>query len=79
MHLASVISANDTTESVFGHRKFSRRERGSNLGPLAPEASANFSAIGKARLNFTFIKYDVHCLNSLKQLKAVNHYQMIGL
>ena len=40
MHLSSVIPANDTRESVFGHRNFSRRERESNLGPLAPEASA---------------------------------------
>ena len=40
MHLSSVIPANDTRESVFGHRNFPRRERGSNLGPLAPEASA---------------------------------------
>ena len=36
----SVIPANDTRESLFGHRNFPRRERGSNLGPLAPEASA---------------------------------------
>ena len=40
MHLSSVIPANDTRESVFGHRNFSRRERESNLGPLAPEVSA---------------------------------------
>ena len=40
MHLSSVIPANDTRESVFGHQNFSRRERESNLGPLAPEASA---------------------------------------
>ena len=40
MHLSSVIPANDTRESVFGHRNFSCRERESNLGPLAPEASA---------------------------------------
>ena len=40
MHLSSVIPANDTRESVFGHRNFSRHERESNLGPLAPEASA---------------------------------------
>ena len=40
MHLSSVIPSNDTRESVFGHRNFSRRERESNLGPLAPEASA---------------------------------------
>ena len=40
MHLSSVIPANDTRESVFGLRNFPRRERGSNLGPLAPEASA---------------------------------------
>ena len=32
MHLSSVIPANDTRESVFGHRNFPRRERGSNLG-----------------------------------------------
>ena len=37
MHLSSVIPANDTRESVFGDRNFSRRERESNLGPLAPE------------------------------------------
>ena len=40
MHLSSVIPANDTRESVFGHRNLPRSERGSNLGPLAPEASA---------------------------------------
>ena len=40
MHLSSVIPANNTRESVFGLRNFPRRERGSNLGPLAPEASA---------------------------------------
>ena len=40
MHLSSVIPANDTRESVFGHQNFSRREWESNLGPLAPEASA---------------------------------------
>ena len=40
MHLSSVIPANDTRESVFGLQNFPRRERGSNLGPLAPEASA---------------------------------------
>ena len=40
MHLSSVIPANDTRESVFGLRNFPRRERGLNLGPLAPEASA---------------------------------------
>ena len=39
MHLSSVIPANDTRESMFGHRNFPRREQGSNLGPLAPEAS----------------------------------------
>ena len=40
VHLSSVIPANDTRESVFGHRIFSCREWGSNLGPLASEASA---------------------------------------
>ena len=40
MHFSSVIPANDTIESVFGHRNFPRRERGSNLRLLAPEASA---------------------------------------
>ena len=40
MHLSSVIPANDTRESVFGLRNFPRRERESNLGPLAPEESA---------------------------------------
>ena len=39
MHLSSVIPANDTKESVFGQRNFSRHEWESNLGPLAPEAS----------------------------------------
>ena len=38
--LSSNIPANDTRESMFGHRNFPRRERGSNLGPLAPEANA---------------------------------------
>ena len=38
MHLSSVIPVNDTRESEFGHGNFPRRERGSNLGPLAPEA-----------------------------------------
>ena len=40
MHLSSVIPANVSRESVFGLQNFPRRERGSNLGPLAPEASA---------------------------------------
>ena len=35
-----VIPANGTRESVFGNRNFPHRERGSSLGPLAPEASA---------------------------------------
>ena len=35
-----VIPANDTRESVFGLRNFPRRKRGSNLGSLAPDASA---------------------------------------
>ena len=39
MHLSSAIPAEDTRESAFGHRNFPRREVGSNLGPLAPEAS----------------------------------------
>ena len=39
MHLSSVIPANDTRDSVSGLRNFPRREWGSNLGPLAPEAS----------------------------------------
>ena len=39
-HLSSVIPANDTRGSVSGHRNFLHRERGSSLGPLAPEASA---------------------------------------
>ena len=39
-HLSSAIPANDTQESVFGHRNCPRRERGSNLVPLAPEESA---------------------------------------
>ena len=34
------IQLTSRSESVFGHRNFPRRERGSNLGPLAPEASA---------------------------------------
>ena len=40
MHLSSVIPANDTRESAFGHRKFPHHKQGLNLGPLAPEASA---------------------------------------
>ena len=40
MHLSSIIPANDTRESVFGHWNFPRRGRGSNLGPPAPEVSA---------------------------------------
>ena len=28
MHLSSVIPANDTSESVFGHQNFPRQERG---------------------------------------------------
>ena len=40
MHLSSVIPANYTRESVFRLRNFPRRMWGSNLGPLAPEASA---------------------------------------
>ena len=33
-HLFSVIPANDRNESMFGHRNFPIRERGSILGPL---------------------------------------------
>ena len=35
MHLSSVnvIPANETRESIFGHRNFPRHEQGSNLGP----------------------------------------------
>ena len=33
-HLFSVIPANDRNESMFGHRNFPCRERGSILGPL---------------------------------------------
>ena len=40
MHLSSDISANDTRESVFGLQNVPLREWGSNLVPLAPEASA---------------------------------------
>ena len=40
MHLSSVIHANDTRESVFGHQNFPRSKRGSKLRPLASEASA---------------------------------------
>ena len=40
MTLSSVIPANDTRESVFGLRNFPHPKLGSNLGPLAPEASA---------------------------------------
>ena len=40
MHLPSVIPANDTRESVFGHRKFPHHKQGLNLGPLEPEAIA---------------------------------------
>ena len=39
MHLSSVIPANVNRESVFGHQIFPCRERGSNLEPLAPEAT----------------------------------------
>ena len=38
--LYHVIPANDTKGSVFGPTNFPRRRRGSNLGPLAQEASA---------------------------------------
>ena len=40
MHLSSVIPANDTRESIFGHRNFPRCKEGLNLEPLAQEASA---------------------------------------
>ena len=33
-HLFSLTPANDTNESMFGHRNFPCRERGSILGPL---------------------------------------------
>ena len=36
----TVIPANDAKGSVFGPTNFPRRRRGSNLGPLAQEASA---------------------------------------
>ena len=39
-YLSSVIPANDTIESVFGNQNFPYHEQGSNLRPLAPEASA---------------------------------------
>ena len=41
MHLSSVIPAKDTGESVLKHQNFPCPERGSNLGPLAPEALAS--------------------------------------
>ena len=57
MQLSSVIPANKTGESVFGHRNFPRRERGSNLGPLAPEASAYpLSYHQNHARNVTFLK-----------------------
>ena len=40
MHLSSVIPANDTRESMFGHQNFPPNEQGSDLGSLAPETMA---------------------------------------
>ena len=45
VHLSIVIPANDTRKRVFGLRNFPCCERGSNLGPLPPEASANYNRI----------------------------------
>ena len=48
VHLSSVIPENDTRGSVSGDNKFPRREQGSNLGPLAPEASALTSELPRS-------------------------------
>ena len=59
MHLSSVIPANDTKESVFGLQNFPRRKWGSNLGPLAPEASAITTELPRF-LRETFVKWWNH-------------------
>ena len=48
------LSSNDTRESMFGHRNFPPHQLGSNLGPLAAEASAlpmSYHAIMMSFLN----------------------------
>ena len=69
MHLSNVIPANDTRESVFGLRNFPRRERGSNLGPLAPEASALTTELPRFRLSI----YLSYLLCILAEINA-DHY-----
>ena len=62
MHLSSVIHANDTRESMFGHQHLSRRERVSNLGPPATEASAQpLSYHAFAKLKYIVLSHvDIH-------------------
>ena len=48
--MLSDLPANDTRESVFGLQNFPRGERGSNLGPLAPEASVLTTELQRFRL-----------------------------
>ena len=71
MHLSSVIPANDTRESVFGHRNFSRRERESNLGPLAPEATT-------LHLHITslFVVRNIKCGYSFSKFEREKHFEI---
>ena len=60
MCLSSVIPANDTRKSVFGHQNFPRCEPGSNLGPLAPEASVVTTELVRPHLreNIYIVNYN---------------------
>ena len=55
MHLSSVIPANGTRESMCGCRNFPCRERGLNLGPLAPEASALTTELPRLTARYTIL------------------------
>ena len=75
MHLSSVIPANDTRESVFGLRNFPRHERGSNLRPLAPEASALITELPR----FRYITYRHRLITSCTMIRKVDQTDKCGI
>ena len=71
------LPANDTMESVFGRRTFPRREWGSNLGPLAPEASALTTELPRLML---IIDFKTLFLNLFfERLELINNLIEAGL
>ena len=77
MYLSSV-PANDTRESVFGRRNFPRRERGSNLGPIAPEASALTTELPRLILIIDF-KFFFKSFFFFERLELINNLIEAGL